>query len=453
MAEPDSSPVDPSADDASSPVFGEGFVRVGQGAATGAETGQTARRAKNKVLVAALLLAALTLTGVGLIVLLGPSGGPDAAGRPDGPAGSDMRTAGEGAPPPPGGSAGAYYLELQYLAAMEAFNRGDQRRALELATSLDAKYSEVAEHVYFKAVLSYYLGDRTNAFDHALTALKLDGKHAPAMALYGLLLHEEGRGEEAIPVLELAVQINGALVDSWYCLGASYRRSGQVDKAEKALGKVLELSPSHAKAGWELAQLHDGAGNPDKGLSVLQSVVEAQEGQGAAHRYLSMHHCRHGRLDAGLEEALRSVEFLPGNAKNQSWLSEVFGLMGNWKEAAAAAEEAVKVSKDETKYLLQLGICYSRADELMRSNIRLKKVLDRDPAHYDALTLLGHNLARQELFAQARLYLEHAAKQRPDVPAAWRHLVPVYEALNQASAAEEARKTVARLEAAGGPVK
>jgi tetratricopeptide (TPR) repeat protein len=62
-------------------------------------------------------------------------------------------------------------------------------------------------------------------------------------------------------------------VEEQYEIGFQYRCEGQYDLAKQALHKVLEMSPGHVKARWQLALIAQFEGDFEGSLEGLRAVA------------------------------------------------------------------------------------------------------------------------------------------------------------------------------------
>ena len=91
-----------------------------------------------------------------------------------------------------------------------------------------------------------------------------------------------GRPGDALPRAEAIAQRAPGNADAQYQLGAVRMGMRDVENAESALQRALELAPDHAAAMSDLAVLSMVRGNPEEARRLLRRVVELQPGNAAA---------------------------------------------------------------------------------------------------------------------------------------------------------------------------
>jgi Flp pilus assembly protein TadD len=73
--------------------------------------------------------------------------------------------------------------------------------------------------------------------------------------MVGLLFAFRGEWQVALDNLEKAVEQAPESVNAWNTMIVAYNKSGQLEKAERAAAKALELAPRHVSALTNLANV------------------------------------------------------------------------------------------------------------------------------------------------------------------------------------------------------
>lgn len=165
-------------------------------------------------------------------------------------------------------------------------------------------------------------------------------------------------------------------------LGAALGDLRRFDEAEQLLHKVIDLAPTFAKPYEDLGTLLMQQRKAEQALPLLEKAV---------------------RLDPALEEA----HFQLGKALAQ---------LGRGKEADAAFERAFALSPQ--RRMMALAAEHHQAGRLQEAEQLCRQVLQKDPAHVDALRLLGLIAASSGDLDDAEHLLRQALASAPDhVPA------------------------------------
>lgn len=128
------------------------------------------------------------------------------------------------------------------------------REPLERALRIDP--DSVEAHVLY-AVLSNGEGEPDIAEDYFRKAVRLGPENSQALSNFGSYLIARGRPEEAVPLLQRAVQDPGYLQRSqaYENLGIASKRTGDLDGAQRAFVRAVSLDPNQARSSLELAQM------------------------------------------------------------------------------------------------------------------------------------------------------------------------------------------------------
>jgi tetratricopeptide (TPR) repeat protein len=87
---------------------------------------------------------------------------------------------------------------------------------------------------------------------------------------------------------------------------------------------------------------------------------------------------------------------------------------GNFTEAAAAYEEAIKLDPGSWQYYLNLGLSWKKLNKPEDSLAAFKKAAELNPASFSANKEIGEALARAGSLAEAKPYYEKAVSLSPD---------------------------------------
>ncbi|MEK7754881.1 MAG: tetratricopeptide repeat protein, partial [Acidobacteriota bacterium] len=147
--------------------------------------------------------------------------------------------------------------------------------------------------------------------------------HAEALAsLAGVIAQRNP--EEAVGVLVRWSERDPAAVAPWLALGRLHARLKQLEPAESAFRRALDLAPSNLAALTGLGRVHSIGGKPDEALAVWSRLAElAPE---VVEPKLQIARIRRARHDPETEEALRAV--LSVDPQNREALRHMAQLLG-----------------------------------------------------------------------------------------------------------------------------
>jgi eukaryotic-like serine/threonine-protein kinase len=203
------------------------------------------------------------------------------------------------------------YLELCALYA----EQGDYRAAVQQCRKTVQLAQDSSDAHFGLAVTSFEAGLYAESETEFLLAMKLDPSSAKAVYGRAFALTSEGRGKEALPFFQRAIEVGPANHLLYSALGTTYRLTGSPDKAKQAYREGLrlaekgleknprnailkaqlaylcaqlgqdsrakseaiqarQLAPGSMEVAWWLVLMWDTLGDTDAALTVLQNVPD-----------------------------------------------------------------------------------------------------------------------------------------------------------------------------------
>ena len=235
--------------------------------------------------------------------------------------------------------------------ALEA--RGDFDRALPL-------FWEAAARAPHDPAVQNSLGEalaRVGALDAAVDAFKQalktqPGFHKAANNLV-LTLVTAGRGQEALSYARALVAAAPADPASHFSLGLAQSEQ-DADGAIASFHRVLERSPRHALARYNLALVLKRADRTSEAIDELQRVI-AIDARAGAHYTLGVIYWQQGAFDRAVPALRAATTIDPANAEAYATLGAVLKERRQWDEAIAALRRAVALRPDHWNAHYQLG--------------------------------------------------------------------------------------------------
>lgn len=179
------------------------------------------------------------------------------------------------------------YIEAHSNLALllDGANRSDEAlRVLGEALKIDAKHVPTLIHV---ARIQLEKGNHAQTEQAAKLAIQHDPEAAEAYAVYGQMLHETDRFEEAIQQFDKALAKKPDLVEANSMRGVCLKSMGRLDEAKSQLSKTLDR---HPEAFGVYANMGDLI-KFDKDSPYLKSMEKllAEAADPATRRYIPLH--------------------------------------------------------------------------------------------------------------------------------------------------------------------
>jgi tetratricopeptide (TPR) repeat protein len=168
----------------------------------------------------------------------------------------------------------------------------------------------------------------------------------------GQIFSQQGQHKEAIAEFLEAIKQVPNNSDLYEELGAEYRKSSQLELAQQAYSKELELSPNNPIAMYNLAKIDIETNRTAEGLALLRKVVSIYANVPATYFYLGV-----GEFDAGhANEALAALEKAKSmhpepelQPRIEYELSRVYRKLGRLEDSKRAVEEYTRLKAQNSK--------------------------------------------------------------------------------------------------------
>ncbi len=202
-----------------------------------------------------------------------------------------------------------------------------------------------------------------------------------ARCTLGTALARKGRLDEAIAQYEKALEISPDSALAHNNLGLALAGRGHLDQAIAHCQKALRIEPDYAEAHNNLGILLASGGQPEKAIACFQRALEIKPEYAAAHNNLGLALVRHGQVDQAFRyyhESLRLRPDQPDILRNLAWIRATHPdpRFRDGVQAVAAAERAVKLSRNEVHALDALAAAYAEAGRFPEALATARKALD-----------------------------------------------------------------------------
>ena len=238
-----------------------------------------------------------------------------------------------------GASARALKLDPRYASARhnlavalfhrerwdEAYSQGQQ--ALEL------RPGDADTHALLGRIRAAQ-GDAGAAAHHFQAALSSDADHGLAAYYYGRLLIRQGRGAEALPLLQTAAGAQAGEFWVHYELGRAWQGAGQLDSAAAHYRTCLAIEP-RAEALNALGVLALLRGRPGEARDLFDRILAADPADAAALANRGYLDYRMGDLRAAAAHLERALEIAPRSLPALRALAQVAMAQGDTARARA----------------------------------------------------------------------------------------------------------------------
>jgi tetratricopeptide (TPR) repeat protein len=235
------------------------------------------------------------------------------------------------------------------MSISEAINLGLGHHQAGRLQQAEAVYRQIlnqepknADALHLLGVLAHQCGHHANAADLIRKSLAL-APRAPAYTNLGESLRMLGKLDEAIPVVQKAIELNPASAEAIGNLGLIYAEMGKADEAIAQYQKAIEINPklpqtlnNLGNALLKQKKLDEALAAYDRALVIDPNFSDGHNNRGSALESMD-------RLDEAMAEYLRAVELRPNFAIACNNAGNVARRLCQWDQALIWCKRALQL--------------------------------------------------------------------------------------------------------------
>lgn len=239
---------------------------------------------------------------------------------------------------------------MAYLyRAFTAASTKDRRQDMERAVTLVSQVSE-GERLQVEAVAALYLENNLEEWAqgwYKIARLFPDDKRAHWFS--GFAHAAKNEDDQAIVEFEKAVEIDRNFPPPYNNLGYAYLAKGEYEKAEESFSNYIRLIPDEPNPYDSMADLYTKLGRHEEAVSYYEKALERDTGFTASQQKIGINLVFLGKPEEGrtaIRKAMNLETTPAGKLANVGALARSHLYEGNYKQALAACDQAVKVANE-----------------------------------------------------------------------------------------------------------
>jgi tetratricopeptide (TPR) repeat protein len=189
-------------------------------------------------------------------------------------------------------------------------------------------------------------------------ALKLKPDSASTLRNLGAALEKKGLVEDAIGQYQLALNAGPGDAVAHYNLGVAYNKKGLTDKAIEQFLIAIKLDSTYADAYNNLGVAYGAKGLLDEAIGEFRKAATLNPGSFDAHNNLGFALGKKGQMAEALEELTAAVNLRPNDAEAYNNLGIVYGLQKSYDKAVEQFQKASALEPGNPKYSYNLANVY-----------------------------------------------------------------------------------------------
>lgn len=203
--------------------------------------------------------------------------------------------------------------------------------------------------------------------------------------------------------------------DSLSQTAESYRKQGNLAKAEELSMKAIAINPSFLKAQAELGAIYFQQGKMDKAIEKFQEVLRLEPFNFIVHRNLAYALLSQGRLEEGIKELRKAIKFGGTSKEVLTNLAQAYWKSGDIEKAIKEYKKSIKTDPKFLDAHFGLGQIYLQNQRLDEALTEFQEVLRLKPNYFPVYYYLGVTYANKGLkdkaVEQFELFLKHSTDE------------------------------------------
>lgn len=345
-------------------------------------------------------------------------------------------------------SVGGLYQNLQnYKAAFEAYSK-----ATEIFPSYKYNYLNLANVKYiskdYKSAIEYYdsflaaypehieanenlansymaIGDNQKSCEIYAKLYENNKDNFKDFFKYGVALFNVKKYEDAIPMLQRAIEIDEHNTIAWADLALSFQNLNENEFALGAFKKTFELNPNLTGLKFDYANLLGNMEQYEEAITAYKEYIEAFPEDANAYKNLGLVYKRAGKDDLALLNLEKSYLKNPSCSETQKLLARYYHENKDYQKAMKFYDLALQTSpadfdmKANKALVLHAQKNYPAAIDMYKDLLMVKQNERIEQNLVSAQIAYGYYLLDRMDYSQATLYFKDALRISPNEGSAY----------------------------------
>ncbi len=284
-----------------------------------------------------------------------------------------------------------------FQQAVQAYQHGQQQRALQLCESILKSQPRHADTLHLSGILLAQQKQWSEAEIRVQKAIKAQRKTAVFHNTLGNILQQQQQWEAAKTSYQQALRLSPKLFDAQHNLGEMFRKLGDIPKAEQCFRKALKINSDYPDALNGLGGVYRDTGQTEKALRHYQKLVQ--------------HH----------------PHFIAGHYN----LGLLYQEQEHWTQALECFEHTFKLNPDHADaYVHASEVCLALKKLDLTMNY-LQIVTKLQPKRFDRQFKLAQFFEAHNFIPEAIERYHIALQLEPEDATAWNNLGSIYHTKGQ----------------------
>lgn len=238
--------------------------------------------------------------------------------------------------------------------------------------------------------------------------LKKQPNNADALYMSGVLLHGQGRNEEAAAFISRAIDSDNSVAAFHVTLGTVLKEQKKLEQAQANFRWAIALDPDDEESRSGLAWLLNEVGRPAEAVEHLRHALRLAPKNADVHCNLGIVLQSLGRDDEAARCYRDALSLNPGHAAAGNNLGAILHAQGHVRDAIECFRRTLDKSPGYSQAWVNLGIALQAIRQADEAESCLLRAIRLDPQDFKAHSRLALVLREQGRVEESKMYSECA---------------------------------------------
>jgi tetratricopeptide (TPR) repeat protein len=284
---------------------------------------------------------------------------------------------------------------------------------LVIWVTISAAQQQDPDRLLSDAIQAQQSGNYPLAITEYRKYLDLHPDNVEAKVNLGAALSHVGRFDEAISIYRAVLPSLKNKNMVLFNLGLAYYKKGDLASAREQLSTLHQASPGNVQVAILLADTQTKSGDPESAMTMLQALEPANSENPDFEYELGLAMIKTGHRREGVARLEKTGE-LERSGDAYMLAGGTLLDLNDYEQARRDLEAAVKLAPKIPGLQTLVGIARDKTGDQKDAEPAFRLALEENPDDFEANLYLGALLYKRRQLEEAKTYLEHAVKLRPD---------------------------------------
>jgi protein O-GlcNAc transferase len=297
--------------------------------------------------------------------------------------------------------------------AVEHHRAGRLELAEQLYRDVSTADSRYADALHLSGVAALQLGRHDDALHLIEQAIQARPESAAYQLSLGQVHAAASRPEASIAAYRQAAHLAPELPDVWFGLGIALQAANRQAEAVEVYRKLLQIEPDHVDGCHNLASALELCGRMDEAVAFYRKTLKLDPHRASTFNNLSSALFRTGRFEEAIETARRALEFEPDSAIACNNLGCALTGARRLPEAVDMLRRAIGLRPDFAEAWYNLANALREQAQFTEAAAACRRALALRPDRAETHVNLGNILQAQRQFDDSIACYRRALSLKP----------------------------------------